>query len=109
MALESFTYTLTIQANKEFCALVLDAGCDGVIIPNIKNAKELMRLKDSIYYPPKGKRGVGFSRDTVTENSSPAAYVPVTSLREIFTISIGEPSTSDEYADSVSSNCEVTT
>ena len=51
--------------NKEFCSLVLDAGCDVVIIPNVKNAKELKSIRDMIYYPPKGKRGVGFSRENL--------------------------------------------
>ena len=51
--------------NKEFCAQVLDAGCDGIIIPNIKSAKELKYFRDAIYYPPKGKRGVGFSRENL--------------------------------------------
>ena len=29
--------------NKDFCSLVLDAGCDGVIVPNIKNEVELIK------------------------------------------------------------------
>ena len=51
--------------NKEFCSQVLDAGCDGIIIPNIKSAKELKYFRDAIYHPPKGKRGVGFSRENL--------------------------------------------
>lgn len=51
--------------NKEFCSQVLDAGCDGIIVPNIKSAKELKYFRDAIYYPPKGKRGVGFSRENL--------------------------------------------
>ena len=43
-------------------AQVLDAGCDGVIIPNIKNKYELTKIRNSLYFPPIGQRGVGFSR-----------------------------------------------
>lgn len=48
--------------NLSISAQVLDAGCDGVIIPNIKNKSELIKIRNSIYFPPKGQRGVGFSR-----------------------------------------------
>tara|TARA_E500000178_G_C16999335_1_gene744869 strand:- start:336 stop:1109 length:774 start_codon:yes stop_codon:yes gene_type:complete len=46
----------------DICAQVLDAGCSGIIIPNIKNKKELKKIIDSIYLPPIGSRGVGYSR-----------------------------------------------
>ena len=48
--------------NLEICSQVLDAGCAGVIIPNIKNEIELNLLKKACYLPPYGSRGVGFSR-----------------------------------------------
>ena len=48
--------------NLDISTQVLDAGCDGIIIPNIKNKSELLKIRNSIYYPPEGKRGVGFSR-----------------------------------------------
>ena len=48
--------------NLEICAQVLDAGCDGIIVPNIKNKKELIKIRNNIYFPPAGQRGVGFSR-----------------------------------------------
>ena len=51
--------------NKDFCSQVLDSGCDGVIVPNIKSSKELISLRNLTYYPPKGKRGVGFSRENL--------------------------------------------
>jgi len=41
---------------------VLDAGADGVIVPMIKSKEEARKMVDSVYYPPKGKRGVGLSR-----------------------------------------------
>lgn len=53
--------------NKEMyiCSQVLDAGCAGIIIPNIKNKKELELLIKNCYLPPLGKRGVGYSRSNV--------------------------------------------
>jgi 2-dehydro-3-deoxyglucarate aldolase len=41
---------------------VLDAGADGIIVPMIKSKEEAERLVSYVYYPPKGKRGVGLSR-----------------------------------------------
>jgi 2-dehydro-3-deoxyglucarate aldolase len=41
---------------------VLDAGADGIIVPMIKSKAEAIKLVESVYYPPKGKRGVGLSR-----------------------------------------------
>ena len=51
--------------NLDISAQVLDAGCDGIIIPNIKNKSELLKIRISIYYPPTGQRGVGFARVNV--------------------------------------------
>ena len=48
--------------NLEICSQALDAGCAGVIIPNIKDEIELNLLKKACYLPPHGSRGVGFSR-----------------------------------------------
>ena len=41
---------------------VLDAGADGIIVPMIKSKEEAQRMIDFVYYPPKGKRGVGLNR-----------------------------------------------
>ena len=41
---------------------ILDSGADGLILPNIKNLKQLNNICDFIFYPPKGHRGVGLSR-----------------------------------------------
>ena len=48
--------------NTNICSQVLDAGCAGVIIPNIKKVSELIAIRDACYLPPKGTRGVGYSR-----------------------------------------------
>ena len=48
--------------NLEFCKQALDAGVNGIIIPNIKSFNETKKIIDNCYLPPKGQRGVGFSR-----------------------------------------------
>lgn len=40
----------------------LDAGAIGVIAPLVNTKSEAEHLVESVYYPPKGKRGVGFGR-----------------------------------------------
>jgi 2-dehydro-3-deoxyglucarate aldolase len=40
----------------------LDAGTLGVIAPLINSKAEAERLVESVYYPPKGNRGVGYGR-----------------------------------------------
>ena len=44
------------------CKQALDSGAGGVIIPMVTNSEQLINLRDSCYWPPRGKRGVGFSR-----------------------------------------------
>lgn len=39
----------------------LDLGCDGLIAPRVETQNELQILVDYSYYPPLGKRSVGFS------------------------------------------------
>tara|TARA_A100001015_G_C14939522_1_gene691954 strand:- start:627 stop:1394 length:768 start_codon:yes stop_codon:yes gene_type:complete len=41
---------------------VLDAGAGGVIIPMVENLKQIEAIRDNIYWPPNGIRGVGYSR-----------------------------------------------
>ena len=41
---------------------VLDLGCDGIIVPMIKNKNEMQKAINSTLYPPYGIRGVGLSR-----------------------------------------------
>ncbi len=40
----------------------LDAGVDGLILPNIKNNNQLLDIFKDIYFPPVGSRGVGLTR-----------------------------------------------
>ena len=40
----------------------LDIGVDGIIAPNIKNLEDCEKIKNKLYYPPRGERGVGLNR-----------------------------------------------
>ena len=51
--------------NKEICSQALDAGCAGVIVPNIMNESELVSIMKACYLPPSGSRGVGYSRSNL--------------------------------------------
>ena len=50
------------ENNARIINRVLDAGADGIIVPNVKNEAEAIRAIESIKYPPKGTRGVGLAR-----------------------------------------------
>ncbi|WP_288255752.1 HpcH/HpaI aldolase/citrate lyase family protein [uncultured Prochlorococcus sp.] len=41
---------------------IVDCGFSGYIVPMIESPSQLETIYDQITYPPKGKRGVGFSR-----------------------------------------------
>ena len=56
------TFVRLPNKNIEICKQVLDAGVDGIIIPNITNESELKKIININLLPPKGNRGVGFSR-----------------------------------------------
>lgn len=40
----------------------MDSGAHGVIVPMVNSAPEAQAVIDSVYYPPKGRRGVGLAR-----------------------------------------------
>jgi 2-dehydro-3-deoxyglucarate aldolase/4-hydroxy-2-oxoheptanedioate aldolase len=42
-----------------FIKPVLDAGADGIIVPQVRTAAEVQRAVDDCRYPPQGKRGYG--------------------------------------------------
>ena len=44
------------------CKQALDAGAGGVIVPMIKSADQLRKVRDATRWPPSGNRGVAFSR-----------------------------------------------
>lgn len=41
---------------------VLDAGAQGIIVPMINTREDVDQAASAIFYPPKGKRGVGLAR-----------------------------------------------
>lgn len=41
---------------------VLDSGAKIIIVPMVMNGEEAKRAVDAVYYPPRGKRGVGLAR-----------------------------------------------
>lgn len=41
---------------------VLDAGCDGIVVPQVNSADEARRIIQNCYYPPIGRRSVGGTR-----------------------------------------------
>ena len=55
-------YVRVGENNDRIIKRVLDAGADGIIIPNVKNKKEALKAVSSVKYPPTGKRGVGLAR-----------------------------------------------
>ena len=44
------------------CKSALDSGAGGIIIPMVETKSQLENIIQSCQWPPKGKRGVGFSR-----------------------------------------------
>lgn len=43
-------------------ARLLDAGADGIIVPNVNNVQQLNNIIQAMKYPPIGQRGYGISR-----------------------------------------------
>ena len=41
---------------------VMDAGACGVIVPMVNSGEDAQKAVDAVYYPPRGKRGVGLAR-----------------------------------------------
>ena len=46
----------------EYIARYLDAGADGIVIPQVRTYEEIEVIKNAAFYPPKGKRGIGPGR-----------------------------------------------
>lgn len=55
-------YVRVGENNDRIIKRVLDAGADGIIIPNVKNKNEALKAVNSFKYPPVGNRGVGLAR-----------------------------------------------
>tara|TARA_Y100000590_G_C15743879_1_gene1021291 strand:+ start:6432 stop:7205 length:774 start_codon:yes stop_codon:yes gene_type:complete len=50
------------ENNSNLIKRVMDAGANGVIVPNINDAQGAKKAVNSVKYPPLGKRGVGLYR-----------------------------------------------
>jgi len=61
------------EAAPSLCKQALDSGAGGVIVPMIRNGKQLKTMVDACRWPPAGDRGVGFSRANLFGKSF-AAY-----------------------------------
>ena len=52
-----------VSANDEtIIKRVLDCGARIIIVPMVMDANDAIKAVDAVYYPPKGRRGVGLSR-----------------------------------------------
>ncbi len=40
----------------------LDLGARGIIVPGVKSKEDVIKAENAIFYPPKGERGIGFSK-----------------------------------------------
>ena len=40
----------------------LDLGAKGIIVPGVQSKKDVIKAENAIFYPPKGERGIGFSK-----------------------------------------------
>jgi 2-dehydro-3-deoxyglucarate aldolase len=59
---DTLPFARLARGHQKDCKQVLDAGAGGVIIPMVESAEQLEILIDACRWPPKGNRGVGFSR-----------------------------------------------
>ncbi len=48
--------------NGEQIRRLLDAGADGILVPNVSSADEVERIVEWVKYPPVGRRGFGVAR-----------------------------------------------
>lgn len=52
-----------VPANEmHFIKTALDAGAEGIIVPDVRSPEEAAKAASSMFYPPRGARGVGLSR-----------------------------------------------
>ena len=40
----------------------MEQGAGGIVVPQVRNKKQILDIKDAIAYPPNGSRGLGFNR-----------------------------------------------
>ena len=62
-------------SDQPFIKPVLDAGADGVIVPQVRSADEVSRAVSYCRYPPLGRRGYGPRRPSNYGRRDPAEFV----------------------------------
>ena len=50
------------ENNARIIKRVLDAGADGIIVPSVNSKFDAEKAISAVFYPPRGKRGVGLAR-----------------------------------------------
>ncbi len=50
------------EINERYCKSAMDAGAYGLILPMVKSARDISQAINFSCWPPRGNRGVGFSR-----------------------------------------------
>lgn len=45
-----------------FIRRALDLGAKGIVVPGVKSKEDVTKAENAIYYPPKGVRGIGYSK-----------------------------------------------
>jgi len=45
-----------------FIRRALDLGAKGIVVPGVKSKEDVTKAENAIYYPPKGERGIGYSK-----------------------------------------------
>ena len=75
-----------------YATMHLDAGAGGVIVPMLEKAEQLKAIIEQCAWPPKGKRGVGFSRANLfgkyfehykIEAQSPVVVAQIENIRAV--------------------------
>jgi len=68
----SLPFVRLFDGTERSCRLALDAGALGLVIPNIQREQDVYNIGSFCYYPPSGRRGLGFSRSNDYGLSIPA-------------------------------------
>ena len=55
-------FVRTLTKNTKEISKLMDMGIDGLFIPQIEKVEEVKKIYNSMYFYPKGKRGVAFTR-----------------------------------------------
>jgi len=59
---ECFPFVRVAENDNILIRRSLDLGAKGIIVPGVNNLQDVEKAKNAIFFPPKGKRGIGYSR-----------------------------------------------